>query len=60
MVGPARRVWRKVHLAVEEATMEVRAVEVTASHVGDAPVLPDLLDQTPAGEAIGSITADGA
>ena len=58
--GARRRVWRKVHLAVEEATMEVRAVEVTASHVGDAPVPPDLLDQIPAGEAIGSITADGA
>ena len=58
--GARRRVWRKIHLAVDEATLEVRAVEVTASHVGDAPVLPDLLDQIPEGEAIGSVTADGA
>ncbi len=52
--------WRKVHLAVDEATLEVRAVEITASHVGDAPVLPDLLGQIPAGEAVGLVTADGA
>ena len=58
--GARRRVWRKVHLGIDEATMEVRAVEVTGSHVGDAPVLPDLLSQIPEGEAIGSITADGA
>ena len=58
--GARRRVWRKVHLAVDEATLEVRAVEITGSHVGDAPVLPDLLGQVPEGEAIGSVTADGA
>lgn len=58
--GARRRVWRKVHLGIDEATMEVRAVEITGSHVGDAPVLPDLLDQIPQGEAISSVTADGA
>ena len=64
--------WRLVHLGIDEATMEVRAVEseranaigprepANGSHVGDAPVLPDLLNQTPADEAIGSVTADGA
>ena len=55
-----RRVWRKVHLGIDEATLEVRAVEITASHVGDAPMLPDLLGQIPEGAAIGSVTADGA
>lgn len=58
--GARRRVWRKVHLAVDEATLEVRAVEITGSGVGDAPVLPDLLGQIPAGEPIASVTADGA
>ena len=58
--GARRRVWRKVHLGIDEATMEVRAVEITDSHVGDAPVLPDLIGQIPADEEIGSITADGA
>ena len=58
--GAKRRVWRKVHLAVDETTLEVRAVEVTGSGVGDAPVLPDLLGQIPEGEPIASVTADGA
>ena len=58
--GPKRRVWRKIHLGIDEETLEVRAVEITGSHVGDAPILPDLLSQIPAGEEIGSITADGA
>jgi transposase len=34
--------------------------EITGSHIGDAPVLPDLLSQIPASEEIGSVTADGA
>ena len=59
--GPGkRRIWRKIHLGVDEQTLEVRAVEVTGSHIGDAPVLPDLLGQIPADEQIGSVTADGA
>jgi hypothetical protein len=40
--------------------LEVRAVEITGSHVGDAPVLPDLLGQIPAEQEIGSVAADGA
>ena len=52
--------WRKVHLAVDESTLEVRAVEITGSGVGDAPVLPDLLSQIPADEPVASVTADGA
>ena len=58
--GSRRRVWRKVHLAMDEATLEVRAVEITGSGVGDAPVMPDLLAQIPESEAIASVTADGA
>ena len=58
--GTKRRVWRKIHLAIDEETLEVRAVEITGSHIGDAPVLPDLLNQIPADEEIGSVTADGA
>ncbi|TRW90806.1 IS5 family transposase, partial [Paracoccus sp. M683] len=47
-------------LGIDEETLEVRAVEITGSHIGDAPVLPDLLGQIPADERIGSVTADGA
>ncbi|MCT4577780.1 IS5 family transposase [Donghicola sp.] len=58
--GPKRRIWRKIHIAIDEETLEVRAVEVTGRKIGVAPVLPDLLDQIPADEEIGSVTADGA
>ena len=40
--------------------MEVRAVEITGSGVGDAPMLDGLLSQIPEGEPIASVTADGA
>jgi len=55
-----RRQWRKVHLAMDPATSDIRAVEFTPSRDGDSPVLPDLLGQIPAGEQIGTVTADGA
>jgi hypothetical protein len=58
--GPKRRVWRKIHLGIDEQTLEIRAVEITGSHVGDAPVMPDLLSQIPADEEIGTVSADGA
>ncbi|AWI86865.1 IS5/IS1182 family transposase (plasmid) [Alloyangia pacifica] len=55
-----RRQWRKVHLAMDTATSDIRAVEFTPSREGDSPVLPDLLDQIPDDEDIGTVTADGA
>lgn len=58
--GPKRRVWRKMHLGIGEETLEIRAVLYTGRHIGDAPVLPDLLNQIPAEQEIGNVTADGA
>ena len=58
--GLKRRVWRKVHLGIDEQTLEIRAVEVTSRDVGDAPMLPELLSQIPPGQEIASVTADGA
>jgi hypothetical protein len=55
-----RRQWRKVHLAMDTATSDIRAVEFTPSREGDSPVLPDLLDQIPKDEDVGTVTADGA
>ncbi|WOI33826.1 IS5 family transposase [Tritonibacter scottomollicae] len=52
--------WRKIHLGIDEETLEIRAVEVTSSNVGDVPMLPDLLAQVPAEEEIATVTADGA
>lgn len=58
--GPKRRVWRRIHFGIDERTLEVRAVEITGSHIGDVPALPDLPDQIPEDQEIGSVTADGA
>lgn len=55
-----RRQWRKVHLGIDAQTLEVRAIEITANSVGDAPMLPALLEQIPAKEALASVRADGA
>lgn len=58
--GPKRRLWRKIHIGIDEQTLEVRAIEVTGSNIGDAPMLPDLLGQIAPDQEIGSVTADGA
>jgi hypothetical protein len=58
--GPKRRVWRKIHLGIDGQTPEIRAIEVTGSDVGDAPMLPELLAQIPPDQDIASVTADGA
>ena len=49
---------RKVHLAMDTATSDIRAVEFTPSSDGDSPVLPELLDQIPEGEEIGTAWHD--
>lgn len=58
--GSKRRVWRKIHIGIDERTLEIRAAEFTSSDVGDAPMLPELIDQIPAEQEIASVTADGA
>ena len=58
--GSKRRLWRKIHIGIDEETLEVRAVEVTTSNIGDAPMLPELLNQIPSEQDVGSVTADGA
>ena len=55
-----RRQWRKVHLDIDAHTREIRAIKVTDSSVGDAPMLPELLGQIPADEAVASVSGDGA
>ena len=58
--GPKKRLWRKLHLGMGTETLEIRAVGVTTSNVGDALMLPDLLEQIPPEQEIATITADGA
>jgi hypothetical protein len=49
-----------VERGIDEETLEIRAIEVTSSSIGDAPMLPDLLNQNSPDQQIGSVTADGA
>ena len=59
--GPSkRRQWRKVHLGVDARILEIRAIEVTGSRVGDAPMLPELLGQIVKDQPVASVSADGA
>jgi len=56
--GSKKRLWRKLHLGMDEETLEIRAVGVTTSNVGDAPMLPDLLEQIPPDQEIATVTDD--
>ena len=53
-----RRTWRKLHLAVDEATHECVAVVVTTNDFKDSQLLPDLLAQV--ADEISQVSADGA
>lgn len=53
-----RRVWRKLHIAVDTHTHEIIGAELSLSNVTDAEVLPNLLKQTY--RKIRSISGDGA
>jgi hypothetical protein len=59
-MAPRRCVWRKINIGIDEKTLEIRAAELTTSDVGDAPMMPELLDQIPPEQEIAAITADGA
>lgn len=58
--GPKRRLWRKIHIGIDEQSLEIRAIKVTSSSIGDAPMLPALLAQILPDQEIGSVTVDGA
>src|SRR3712207_5282732 len=53
-----RRSWRKLHLAVDPASGEILASELTTSEEGDASQVSPLLAQIPG--PIASVIADGA
>ncbi|WP_298445892.1 IS5 family transposase, partial [uncultured Ferrimonas sp.] len=53
-----RRTWRKLHLAVDAATHEVIAAEVSVVSVADNEVLPTLLN--PLRRKLKQLSADGA
>jgi len=45
--GAKRRLWRKIHIGVDEQTLEIRAIEVTGSRVGPSRQHPS---DAPAGQ----------
>ncbi len=53
-----RRVWRKLHIAVDTNTHEIIAAELSLSTVTDGEVLPNLLKQTH--RSILEVSGDGA
>ena len=53
-----RRIWRKLHLGVDETTKEIVVVDLTTSNLHDGRHLPELLEHTP-GE-IDQVSADKA
>jgi hypothetical protein len=55
---PKRRVWRKLHLAVNADTGEVLAAELTHRRTADCARVPGLLDQID--DRVASLMADGA
>ena len=55
-----RRTWRKVHLAMDAKSGQICAALMTHQDVGDADVLPDLLDQLPPGTSMDVVGGDGA
>ncbi|OOE43451.1 IS5 family transposase [Salinivibrio kushneri] len=53
-----RRVWRKLHLAIDDSTHEVISAVVSLASVGDNEALPTLLN--PLRRKIAQVSADGA
>ena len=53
-----RRIWRKLHLGVDETTKEIVAVDLTTSQIHDSHQLPDLLDRTP--DDVAQVSGDKA
>jgi len=53
-----RRTWRKLHLGVDEATLEFVAVVVSTNSFKDSQLLPALLEQVE--DELSQVSADGA
>lgn len=50
----------EVHLAMDPATSDIRAAELTPGRDSDSSVLPDLFGQFPEDEKVGTVTANDA
>lgn len=55
-----RRSWRKVHLAIDAETLDIRAVEMTDHRQGNAAQVEGLLAELGPEEQLSSLRGDGA
>ncbi|BBF79430.1 mobile element protein (plasmid) [Acinetobacter ursingii] len=55
-----RRQWRKLHIAIDAETLQIRAVQLTTNDVSDSQVLEDLLAQILLDEQVDFVYTDGA
>lgn len=55
-----RRQRCKIHLGIDAETLEVCAIEGADNKTGDAPILPELMNQIPESEQIAAIYCDSA
>ncbi len=58
--GTKRPVWRKIHIAIDEKTLEIRAAELTTSDVGDVEPVNATGSSEPARDAAGTSGPDPA
>ena len=59
--GPSKPAqWRKVHLDINADNRKVRAIKLTGSWVGDAPILRELLSKILDAEQIDRVSFDAA
>jgi hypothetical protein len=54
-----RRIWRKLHLGLDEASQDILAVDLTEHSVGDQEHLPEVLNQVPQDIRLKQVSADG-
>ena len=55
-----RRQLRKLHIAIDAETLQIRAVQLTKNDISDSQVLEDLLAQITLNEQIDSVYTNGA
>lgn len=53
--GTKRRVWCNIHIGIDKKYRKIRAAEFTISNVGDAPMLPELLNRILLSPAIATV-----
>lgn len=56
--GTKRRGRREIHIGIDVKMLEILAAELTSNDLGDAAMLPELLDQIPLDQEIWRVIGD--